>query len=507
MRQEILGIVCVLALTSGIDAADRYEQWLKEEVVWIIGADEKKAFEALRDGAAKDQFIEEFWRIRDPVPETPANEYREEHARRLKYAVEHFREGSTPGWKTDRGRVYIIHGPPLGRNLQQDTELWSYNHNPYAEYYQGPMTLVFSRSGAVFQQRALSESKMGQERAQMYDRGPRGVQDLMATSQRMRLVSAGPGVGRGGAILTSSGETDRYIADWLRSPGDALTERRKEAQRRQEAWQELKETVIAQAHFGGLPLTLQALNFLVESEWHVAFTAELDAGAVEFQAVDDVQQAKVDVFCEALGPADGGLADRLDETLTYSKMGDQPLERLIFANHFRLPAGSYRLACWFQDVRSRKAGGAEVEVDLADPTSGEVILSSLLLTQTVEPAGSEPGQGLVFQGIRFLPRRPGPVDRAEPLYAYFELYPAAEAGEGARYVYDYKLYTDEEVFLRVPQQPLPLEPGARISPMALMFDLSKLPDGNYHFLLKVMDTSTRKFTMRLQDLRLGCPDC
>jgi GWxTD domain-containing protein len=102
----------VLAGGGTAPAADRYEKWLKEEVVWIIGAEEKKAFEQLRDNAARDRFIEEFWQRRDPTPGTPANEYREEHAARLKYVTEHFREGSTPGWKTDRGRVYIIHGPP-----------------------------------------------------------------------------------------------------------------------------------------------------------------------------------------------------------------------------------------------------------------------------------------------------------------------------------------------------------------------------------------------------------
>lgn len=88
-----------------------YSKWLDEDVRWIITDEERAAFKQLSNNDEKDQFIEQFWLRRDPTPDTPENEYRDEHYRRIQYANEHFPAG-IPGWKTDRGRMYIMYGPP-----------------------------------------------------------------------------------------------------------------------------------------------------------------------------------------------------------------------------------------------------------------------------------------------------------------------------------------------------------------------------------------------------------
>ncbi len=88
-----------------------YKKWLNEEVVYIISDEERKAFSRLQTDEERQQFIEQFWLRRDPSPDTEENEYREEHYRRIAYANERFASG-IPGWKTDRGRIYIQYGPP-----------------------------------------------------------------------------------------------------------------------------------------------------------------------------------------------------------------------------------------------------------------------------------------------------------------------------------------------------------------------------------------------------------
>jgi len=93
------------------ELSSTYKKWLNEDVVYIITPEEKAAFKALSNDEERDQFIEQFWLRRDPTPDTPENEYKEEHYRRIAYANEHFSAG-IPGWKTDRGRIYIIWGPP-----------------------------------------------------------------------------------------------------------------------------------------------------------------------------------------------------------------------------------------------------------------------------------------------------------------------------------------------------------------------------------------------------------
>lgn len=88
-----------------------YTVWLTEEVPYIITKEESDAFLRLTTNEEREQYIEDFWRRRNPDPDSPDNSYREEHYRRIADANEHFSSG-VPGWKTDRGHIYILWGPP-----------------------------------------------------------------------------------------------------------------------------------------------------------------------------------------------------------------------------------------------------------------------------------------------------------------------------------------------------------------------------------------------------------
>jgi GWxTD domain-containing protein len=88
-----------------------YKTWLNEDVHWIITDQELKAFKSLSNDEERDAFIEQFWLRRNANPDSPENEFREEHYRRIAYANEHFAAGK-PGWKTDRGHIYIAYGKP-----------------------------------------------------------------------------------------------------------------------------------------------------------------------------------------------------------------------------------------------------------------------------------------------------------------------------------------------------------------------------------------------------------
>ncbi len=93
------------------EVGQQYKHWMSEDVAWIITDEERQAFMALSNDEERDNFIEQFWLRRDPTPDTVENEYKEEHYRRIAYANEHFPAG-IPGWKTDRGRMYIMYGKP-----------------------------------------------------------------------------------------------------------------------------------------------------------------------------------------------------------------------------------------------------------------------------------------------------------------------------------------------------------------------------------------------------------
>jgi len=125
-----------------------YKDWLDKDVAYIITDEERKAFRKLATDDEREHFIEEFWRRRDPDPDTDENEFREEYYERIAYANEHFASG-IPGWKTDRGRIYIMYGKadeveshPSGGAYQRETyegggststfpfEKWFYRYLP-----------------------------------------------------------------------------------------------------------------------------------------------------------------------------------------------------------------------------------------------------------------------------------------------------------------------------------------------------------------------------------------
>src|SRR5258705_13584823 len=117
--------VCASPLVFGQDTQDpsnkprnvkpelkkAYKDWLDKDVTYIITDEERKAFKKLATDDERERFIEEFWQRRDPDPDTDENEFKEEYYERIAYANEHFSSG-IPGWKTDRGRIWIMYGKP-----------------------------------------------------------------------------------------------------------------------------------------------------------------------------------------------------------------------------------------------------------------------------------------------------------------------------------------------------------------------------------------------------------
>jgi GWxTD domain-containing protein len=117
-----VGVVALLVSAGAGDARPQatdkaagtaYEKWLKQDVVYIIQDRERAAFQQLTTDEERDHFIEQFWERRNPTPGSSTNPFKEEHYRRIAFSNRHYADAAaTPGWKTDRGRIYITFGPP-----------------------------------------------------------------------------------------------------------------------------------------------------------------------------------------------------------------------------------------------------------------------------------------------------------------------------------------------------------------------------------------------------------
>lgn len=101
---------CGLAVFAQLP--EPYRRWLEQDVSYIITAEERERFLRLPNDRQREAFIEDFWRRRDPTPGTAENEFKEEHYRRIAYSNARFAETETSGWRTDRGRLYVVEGPP-----------------------------------------------------------------------------------------------------------------------------------------------------------------------------------------------------------------------------------------------------------------------------------------------------------------------------------------------------------------------------------------------------------
>lgn len=160
VRLRPVVLLLALAISAGLFAQvktalpERHKKWLDEEVVYIITRHERDVFLKLQTDKERDIFIEAFWKHRDPVPETPANEFKAEHYRRLNYANSTYgRSSPLPGWKTDRGRIYILLGEP--KNIESysnvngvyPAEIWFYLGDESLGLPAGFNVIFFKRNG------------------------------------------------------------------------------------------------------------------------------------------------------------------------------------------------------------------------------------------------------------------------------------------------------------------------------------------------------------------------
>jgi len=231
VRAITLLAAVVAAAQAASDLAERHRQWLEEEVPYIIIEREREAFLELRSADERDAFIEAFWRRRDPDPLTEANEFREEHYRRLEHANRVLgRETPIPGWMTDRGKMYIILGEPrdresfLGAPGLYPAEVWFYEAAP-RKGLSSPFYLLFFQQGFAGEYRLYSPRIHGPEklfpalqfgensRAEAYQLLTNISADLAHASITFRAdESAIPG------LVQDSVSTEVLIAEIYRSP-------------------------------------------------------------------------------------------------------------------------------------------------------------------------------------------------------------------------------------------------------------------------------------------------
>ncbi|MFQ5741462.1 MAG: GWxTD domain-containing protein [Acidobacteriota bacterium] len=515
MRFLALCLLLAELASTGLAGKDRYEKWIGQEVKWIASHKEIAAFKALASETDKEAFMLRFWKRRDPTPATARNEYKEEYYRRWKYVNSRFREG-VPGWRSDRGRVYLVHGPPdqiqhvtADRVTEQDSIIWTYFALPTAYYSKGRILVVFQPNiGLTRQDVTLGESTTGRQQAQrILGRAGLKMSDIVRHASRYRLVAAGPPAAvnsRGVDVpLSGIGEFARYVEDIFRSPGDILEKSQAEDQRRWASREALRQQVTSSVTFGTLPVSMSCQDFYQQGEARVTVSWQVPLDALEFRKSGGVYSAKVDLVARLTELPSGTPVDEFFKTidLDYSSAEFQSLKGQDFRylNEFAVEPGDYQVRSVVKDVNSGTLGTDSQEIHCRSLRKGEIALSGLVLSQTLSDADpSGLGSELRVGQWQVIPESDRTFSRQDKLVLFFHVYNSEVSAEGVpQVVVNYDFFSHNQLVKTSGPRELTefTDTADRSIAFSSIVDLTSFEPGDYLVQVNAIDFKTRKYAI------------
>ncbi len=400
-RRIMVGILAVLLLSfhapasaqddresARLERANRaLERWLDEDVQYIITGEEKSAFEALTTDEERQQFIESFWLRRDPTPDSIRNEYREEHYRRIAYANERFQSG-IPGWRTDRGRIYILYGEPDSKETHPTGGFWE---RPFAEGGGNTVTYPFE------QWRYRYIAHIGQEVIfEFVDPSFSGEYRLAISPHEKDALANVPGVGltlyeqmigekqyRGPGLQT--GET----LDGRINQFDLLEQWAKAFQPPEIMFTDLEAIVTTNLSYNLLPFDVVTHFVRVTEETvNVPLTVQVRNRDVAFQEEQGVHHAVLNIFGQITG-INGRIAETFEDTVEipipdalYARSLDSAR---VYQKTVPLRPGRYKLDLVIKDIHSGNVGTLTEALTVPRYPEGQLAASSLIIADLIEP--------------------------------------------------------------------------------------------------------------------------
>ena len=399
-----------------------YKKWLDEDVRWIITDDEQKAFMQLSNDEERDNFIEAFWQRRDPTPDTEENEFKEEHYRRIAYANEHFAAG-IPGWKTDRGHMYIVFGPA--------DEIESH---PSGGSYERPMDEGGGETSTFpFEQwRYRYIEGIGQEVIiEFVDTCMCGDYHMTMDRSEKDALKYTPNAG-----LTlyeqmgMSSKADRFAGGGIEQLGkgpfnqdqqskefDRLEQYSKLQKAPNVKFKDLEEIVTTKISYNLMPFDVRADFVRVTGDTVlVPVTIQVKNRDITFQNKDGIERGTVNIFGRVTT-----LAGKIAQTFEDTVQVDVPVELLpktaenssVYwkALPLRVPPSLYRLDIVVKDVNGDRKGTWSRAIQVPDFSEDKLSNSSLIIADQMEPVATKNvGTGSFVIGTTKVRPRVAPSD-------------------------------------------------------------------------------------------------
>ena len=409
-----------------------YKDWLDKDVAYIITDEERKAFKKLETDDEREHFIEEFWRRRDPDPDTDENEYREEYYERIAYANEHFASG-IPGWKTDRGRIYIMYGKP--DELETHPSGGSYQRESY-EGGGSTSTYPFERwfyryiagIGSGIEIEFVDPTGSGEYRIA---RNPDEKDALLhipgaglTLAEQMGLANKGDRVANLGGIGSPNYTREQdspfsrlqLIADLNRPP-------------------QIKFNDLASAVNTPIiednPLNFDVrVDFFRQSDERVitAFTIQTENNNLVFQDSGGLQQAQLNIFgkiTHVSGRRAGIFEDPVITRATPDELTEAKVRKSAYQKAVALVPGRYRVDVIVRDIASGATGVRHIGFEVPKYDPAKLSTSTLILAAKLEGLGDQPAVGMFTIGnVKVIPNVSGTYHRGSPVGVYMQIYNA-----------------------------------------------------------------------------------
>ncbi|MFY9607262.1 MAG: GWxTD domain-containing protein [Blastocatellia bacterium] len=414
-----------------------YKKWMDEDVSYIITEEERKAFKVLKTDEERDQFIEQFWVRRDPDPDTLENEYKEEYYLRIQYANEKFSSG-IPGWKTDRGRIYVKFGKPdqveshpSGGSYQRPAyegggntstypfETWWYR---YIEGIGSDIEIEFVDPSGSGEYRIAQSPNEKDALLYTPNAGLTLAEELGMTSKVDRITGGILGQATRGLFGVRQKDQPferlQLLADLNRAPSIKFGDLRVTA--------DLPEIAT-----DVLPFSVRTDFFRMSSESVASsFTMQFDHSDLSFKNQGGVYSGQVNIYARLTGLS-GRRAGNFEDTVqtaryTEELLKDGQAQRSIYQKNIALPPGRYKIDVVARDTVSGKSGILHHSFEVPRYQDKALATSTLILALSIEPLDNRTisaGQFIIGR-YKVKPHVSGVYKPGQNLALFFQVYDA-----------------------------------------------------------------------------------
>ena len=415
-----------------------FKRWLKEDVRYIITGGERKAFVRFTTAEERENFIEQFWMRRDPTPDSMENEYKEEHYRRIAYANDRFASGF-PGWKTDRGRIYITFGPP---DEIEDHPAGGLYQRPIDEGGGTTSTYPFQ----IWRYRYI-EGIGTDILIEFVDRTMTGeYRHTMDPTEKDALLHV---PGAGSTLFEQMGMMDRADRIGGLRGGGGFGSRRTNPFERLEQWaklqrpppvkfRDLEAVVESHIEYNTLPYKVETHYVrITDNSILTGVTVQIENKDLVFREEDGLHKGIVNIFGRVT-TLTRRIATIFEDTVTIEtteeRLPQQMNRSSVYHKSIPLAPGMYRLELVVKDVVGETMSTHRVALHVSKFEEDKLASSSLILADKIErvPTRSLGTGQFVIGSSKVRPRIGEEFRRSEKMGIYMQIYNLGEDEETRR---------------------------------------------------------------------------